>query len=86
MTATAGWIRDRLFEAGLEDVVDVSGTSIPTVELGGWIALAVWVSFGFALAATALVPTSFIIRQVNDQVAQQHGKVHAVPYVSPQVC
>ena len=54
LTVTGGWVADRLFEAGLEDVVVVAGRSMPTLELGGWVALGMWCTVSVAAAAWSL--------------------------------
>lgn len=55
LTATAGWVTDRIFEAGFEDSVDVAGMSVRTPVLGGFIAMAILCSFSVALAISASV-------------------------------
>ena len=73
LTATAGWATDRLFELGLDNVVNINGTNIPTVQLGGWIALSAWVAVSATLAVASLVtPTAMgsSVGQVTTSSAQ----------------
>ena len=74
LTATVGWTTDRLFEAGLDNVVDINGLSVPTVELGGWIALAFWCSISVAQAVVPLVAPRTV--QIGDsKVSQLNDKI-----------
>jgi len=76
LTATVGWTTDRLFEAGLDNVVDINGLSVPTVELGGWIALAAWCSISVAQAVVPLVAPQKV-QIVNSKVSQLYAKIRS---------
>lgn len=46
-------------------MVDVGGRAMPTVELGGWIALSIWCSYSVARAVLSLTASSAVKVLVN---------------------
>ena len=75
LTFAGGWVADRQREGGLEDVVNLAGWDVPTVQLGGWMVPSLCVSF---ISAFNLLTLLAVLRDTMQEIFREVRKFRAV--------